>query len=251
MRLLTLLFILLCAFCSFGQDYIITTKGDSITGAVKLVSYDLLDKVQISNDKKRILTALQVREVKLNGETYKPQRAGNAIRFMKVLKSGYLSLFAFKPENQNLYDGRMLIKLDGKAMEAPNLGFKKAMAEFLGDCETVAEKIKSGEFGRKNLDGIIDAYNNCINEKTKALSKESTILETSKDKLAAIIALKGKIEKTTDSKSKDAIDLLSDMETKVKKGETVANYQIETLKSLLSSVPEVAKELEQVLSLLK
>ncbi|MCS6283777.1 MAG: hypothetical protein HUM72_24985 [Dolichospermum sp.] len=250
MRLLTFLFIL-CASRSFGQDYIITIKGDSLMGSVKFVSYDLLDKVQISTDKKKILTALQVREVKLNGETYKPQRSGNAIRFMKVLKSGYLSLFAFKPENQNLYDGRMLIKLDGKAMEAPNLGFKKAMSDFLGDCETVAEKIKSGEFGRKNLDGIIDAYNNSINEKTKALSKESTLLETSKDKLAAIIALKSKIEKTTDSKSKDAIDLLSDMETKVKKGETVANYQIETLKSLLSSVPEVAKELEQVLSLLK
>jgi hypothetical protein len=236
---------------SFGQDYIINTKGDSITGAVKFVSYDLLDKVQISTDKKKILTALQVREVHLNGETFKPQRSGNAIRFMKVLKSGYLSLFAFKPENQNLYDGRMLIKLDGKAMEAPNLGFKKAMAEFLSDCETVAEKIKSGEFGRKNLDGIIDAYNSCISEKTKALSKESTVLETSKDKLVDITALKAKIEKTTDSKSKDALDLLSDMETKVKKGEAVANYQIETLKSLLSSVPEVANELEQVLSLLK
>lgn len=250
MRLLILLF-LLCALRSFGQDYIITIKGDSITGAVKFVSYDLLDKVQISTDKKKILTALQVREVQLAGETYKPQRSGNAIRFMKVLKSGYLSLFAFKPENQNLYDGRMLIKLDGKAMEAPNLGFKKAMAEFLSDCESVAEKIKSGEFGRKNLDGIIDAYNSCINEKTKTLSKESTISETSKDKLSAIIALKGKIEKTTDSKSKDALELLSDMETKVKKGEAVANYQIETLKSLLSSVPDVAKELEQVLSLLK
>jgi hypothetical protein len=69
--------------------------------------------------------------------------------------------------------------------------------------------------------------------------------------LVAITALKAKIEKTTDSKSKDALDLLSDMETKVKKGEAVANYQIETLKSLLSSVPEVANELEQVLSLLK
>jgi hypothetical protein len=250
MRTLPIL-LLFTSFHAFSQDYIITTKGDSLSGSIKILSNDLLDKVQLSTDKKKIFTALQVRTVSLNGETYKPQKLNNTIRFMKVLKSGYLSLYAFKPENQNMYDGRLLVKLDGKFMEVPNLVFKKAMAEFLEDCESVAEKIKSSEYGKKNLDGIIDAYNMCINDKTKALGKKIVIQEAGKDKLSAIAALKTKIQQLDDAKSKDALDLLTDMETKVKNGDTIANYQVEALKNLLANTPSVSTELTQVLSFLK
>jgi hypothetical protein len=250
MKLTTLLF--LASITSlFAQNYVITTKGDSLPGSVKLLSYDLLDRVQVNADKKTILTAMQVRSVFLEGETYRPARLGNAVRFMKVLKAGYLSLYAFKPENQSVYDGRMLIKKDGTFTEVPNLGFKKVMTEFLGDCETVSANIKDGQWGRRDVDAIIAAYNKCMGDKTNAIVKQVTILETSKDKLATLSALRAKIEQSNNPKVKDALDLLADLETKIRKGDTIPNYQIEALKALVADMPNANQELNQILLLLK
>jgi len=244
-------FLLFISISAKAQNYVVTTKGDSLVGKVKFLTYDLLDRVQIASEKKTILTALQVRSIGLDGQIYKPSRHGNAIQFMKVIKSGYLNLYGFRIENQSGYDGRMLVRLDGKSIEVPNLGFKKMLIEFLEDCETVTAKIKSGELGRKNLETIIDTYNNCMGNKTKEILKQVTIVETSKDKLSAIAALRSKIEKANDPKSKDALDLLADIEAKVKKGDTIPNYQIEALKGLVANIPDTSKELEEALALLK
>ncbi len=244
-------FLLVIATSAQAQNYVITTKGDSLPGNIKLFSYDLLDRVQVNTEKKTTLTAIQIRSIFLNGETYKPARLGNAIRFMKVVKTGYLSLYAFKPENLSQYDGRMLIKMDGNSIEVPNLGFKKILIEFLGDCEEVTARIKGGEFARKDLESIIYAYNKCMGDKTYAIAKQATITETSKDKLKAIATLRSKIEKAKDVKSKDALELLADIEAKIKKGDAIPNYQREALKELVANIPDTTNELEDILAFLK
>ncbi len=248
MKQLLIAFLLIASFTSFSQDFVVTTKGDSLLGSIKFLSYDLLDRVQVTNTKKVLLTAIQVKLVLLNGETYKAARLGNAIRFMKVIRAGYLSLYGFKVENQSGYDGRMLIKMDGKSIEVPNLAFKKAMIDFLEDCELVTEKIKSGEYGRKDLESIIDTYNACLNEKSKIAAGPPTITDLSKSQLTAIAALKKKTESIKDSKSKDALDLLDDMNAKLSKGESIPNYQIEALKNILANQPEVKPELDNLLA---
>src|SRR5258708_33286788 len=124
--------------------------GDTLRGKVKIMSYDQLDRVQVGEKKnKTTLTARQVKTAFTEGETYHPQQSNHTIRFMKLVKPGYLSLYAFKEENQNFYGGRSLIKKDGTKTEGPNLSFKKIINEFLGDCPELREKIKSGQKRRK------------------------------------------------------------------------------------------------------
>jgi len=172
MKWTTLLLSCLC-IAAYGQDYLVTNKGDTLRGKIKIMSYDQLDRVQIAQQKKKTtLTARQVKAVFTGSETYHPHQGDHTIRFMKLIKSGYLSLYAFREENQNFYSGRYLVKRDGAASEVPNLSFKRNMAEFLRDCPEIREKIKSGEYGRKDLDQIIDAYNGCI-ENNAVMRKEN------------------------------------------------------------------------------
>jgi hypothetical protein len=251
MKIIIFTFLTLVTVPSFSQNYVITNKGDSLYGKVKFLSYDLLDRVQVNNEKKVILTAVQVKVVALDGDLYKAARLGNAIRFMKVIKAGYLSLYAFKPENQTGYEGRMLIKTDGHYIEAPNLAFKRVLIEFLEDCEAVTSRIKSGELGRRELELIIDSYNACIKEKDFTVSKEAiAITEPSKKKIEALQALRKRTIASKDPQAKDASDLIDDITTKVKKGDAVPKYQIDALKSYLSILPDLKTELDQVLSLL-
>ena len=162
------------AFClglaqlTIAQDYVITNKGDTISGAIKLLSFDLLDRVQVKSGKeKRIFTAKEAKVCAIKGEFYRPVRQDNAIRFMKVLRYGYLSLYAFNSPNQHTFDRLMLAKLDGTLMEVPNLLFTKIIVNYLDDCPAIREKIKNEDYGKKDIERIVDEYNLCLEEKTR------------------------------------------------------------------------------------
>ena len=148
-----LLFILLMLAyrCACAQDYILTTRGDSLTGEVKPLLYGPEKKVQITlSDKTKTTRSLfEIRAYSQAGETFHPVKGENGYVFMKLLKAGYLSLYAFQLDNQTRYDGLFLMKLDGDRIEVPNLGFKKFIAKFLDDCPEVADKIMEGELGKK------------------------------------------------------------------------------------------------------
>jgi len=238
---------LLCSTLS-AQDYIITTKGDTLRGEIKLLTFDRLDKVQWKEGKNRaIYTALQVRELNLKGEVYKPTRYETHVQFMKVLKPGYLSLMAFRLANQVTYDGRYLAKMDGTGIEVPNLAFKKTMANFLDDCPEVQQRIKEEKLQRKNLDAIIDEYNSCFDQKTVVAERTRAVPE----KTEIVDRLRAKVETTADvSSRKDVLDLLDDITAKLKRGEKVPNYQNEALKNLLTPATSVSNELAAVLTTL-
>ena len=85
---------------------------------------------------------------------------------MKLLRPGYLSLYAFQVENQSRFDGLFLKKADGGNLVVPNLGFKKYLGQFLKDCPEVAERIKEGDLNKKNLMALVDAYNQCVELRT-------------------------------------------------------------------------------------
>jgi hypothetical protein len=237
-------------FCStlLAQDYILTTKGDTLRGEIKILTFDRLDKVQWKEGKSRAtFTALQVRELHLNGELYKPTRYDAQVQFMKVLKPGYLSLMAFRLTNQVTYEGRFLSKMDGTGMEVPNLAFKKAMANFLSDCPEVQQRIKDEKLERKNLDAIIDEYNSCFDQKTIVAQRTRTAAEKSD----IVNQLRAKVEAAPDVvDKKDALDLLADIKVKIERGEKIPNYQIDALKNLLGSANSVSTELAAALEAL-
>jgi hypothetical protein len=240
--------LMLFAFSAHAQtNYVVTSKADTLYGKVRMLSYDQLDRVQLEvGKKKETFTALQVLSVSIDSQVYKPIQYEKKIVLMKIIKSGFLSLYAFRIENQSNYDGRYLVKLDGSTMEMPNLSFKKFMENFLKDCKAIAAKIKSGELTRKEINEIIDEYNTCMKNQITT----PPVVEDNKT-LLAIDSLIKKIDTEDFSSKKDALDLLRDIQLKVSKNESVPNYLTEGLKSYLSSVPSLTEDLTKLLALLQ
>jgi len=238
----------------FAQaNYVITNKGDTLKGELKLLSYDLIDRVQVADfHKKTVYTAMQIRSVTLDGTVYRPERYENAVRFMKVIKDGFLSYYAFCT-SQNLWDGRYLKKRDGAAMELPNLSFKKMMAKFLEGCQDLQIRIENGELSKKDIERIVDLYNICLQARTEALVRNPRprVAVVDADKVLAVRNLVAKVESENFLTKKDALDVLKDIESKVSKNEAIPNYLIEGLKSYLADSPSLTSDLDALIALLK
>jgi hypothetical protein len=252
MRGVLLLLLFLSPVLLKGQGaYVISLKNDTLRGEVRILTYDLIDRIQIKSDKKKeSFTAVQIRLVSLDGKKYVPVKIDKSIRMMEVITTGYLSLYGFRLANQMTYDGRFLSKRGGSSMEVPNLTFKKTMASFLEDCQDVAAKISSNRWGKKELDSIIYQYNACIEGKStrsEPASEQPKGFET----LRKIQQFKEKVEKSDLESKKDALDLLNDLSQKVSKQETVPNYLTEGLKSYLTNKPEFSEDLAELLALIK
>lgn len=258
MKKIALLLILFSFFIAKtnAQDYLITSKGDTIKGKAKILSFELIDRAVIPVPAKQTFTAMQVRLIHLENENYRPMRYENSIRFMKVLKQGYLSLLAFKPNGQGNWDGRLLAKRDGTSLEVPNLSFKKMIGRFLSDCPAIEEKLDKGELAKKDIDRIIDLYNTCLESQStmKLANREAQPKPEEKfeslEKVSAIKGLMEKVDKGDFLSKEDASDLLKDILKKVEKGEKVPNYLTEGLKSYLEKTP-LKTDLENLLELLK
>jgi hypothetical protein len=232
-----LLIILLLAYnCTHAQDYVITSKGDSVSGQVKPLFYGVDKKVQVTTeDKKRIVYPMfQVKVFRYKDELYEPVKGPDGYTFMKRVKSGYLSLFNYQLTNQVTFDGSYLVRKDGKGMEVPNLSFKKFMKNFLEDCPSVVDKIDNGSLGKKELNEIIDEYNRCINEKT--VDHDRVLAE--KVELTKIInawdVLEEKVKGQSDFDGKtSALEMIQEIKSKIAKSEKIPNFLLDGLKNSL------------------
>jgi hypothetical protein len=233
-----------------AQDYVITVKGDSISGVVKPMFSGSTSKVQItdSNKKKTSYTLFQVKSFTFKEEIYNSVKGPNGYCFMLLKKAGYLSLYSFQLPNQNTFDGLYLNKRDGTGMEVPNLGFKKAMAKFLQECPSVADKIERGEeLGKRNLDTIIDEFNACINNNTTYQSKLIVESQDKTKKISAWDSLENKLKSSADFDGKaNAQEMITDIKGKISRGEKVPNFIIEGLKSIINPT-ELKVDLENAL----
>jgi hypothetical protein len=245
--------LLMLAYECSGQDYVVTTKNDTIRGEVKPLSYGAEKKVQVTtaDKKKTVLTVTQTFGYSYGGEIFHPVRTEKGYVFMKLMKAGYLSLYAFQIENQVNFDGRYLVKKDGSRMEIPNLTFKKAITRFLQECETVVNKINQGELGRTKLAEIVDEYNGCVQRRTNETSKVIAVTAEQTKKSAPWDLLEEKIKAEPEFESKkDALDMVSEIKKKIRQSEKVPNFLVEGLKSALAN-RNLQSELDAALNELK
>jgi len=249
--------LILIGYCVLAQsEYVVTLKSDTVKGDVRIMSYDQIDRVQVSGKgKKEVFTALDVLIVRIGSESYKSVKIDNAIRLMKILKSGYLSLYGFKLPNQSGYDGRYLVKLDGTSMEMPNLGFKKMLSGFLEECDEVSAKVKKGELGKSKIEEIIDLYNECLTKAKPvvAVSAEPVNPDTSDKAMLkeAIQTLMTKIQQQEFGSREDALDILRDIQSKVNRDENVSNYLLDGLRSTLKDQAALTEDLNKLISMFK
>ena len=239
-----------------AQDYALSVKGDTLRGKIKPYTLDNLDRLQItSKDKKKAsYTALQVKGYVKDGITFQAVKYENSIRFMKVIKSGYLSLFAYSIAHQNLLDGRYLLKKDGTGMDLPNLAFKKLLGKYLSDCPDIKTQLEKGDLNKNQIEKIVDEYNSCIQANTVQIMGVSNATGTTgfrEQKIEAIKKLKEKVEAEDFLTKKDVLDLLNDMQTKLAKSESIPNYLADGLKSYLTDTPALSKEADELIAILK
>ncbi len=246
-----LLFILLMLVykCACAQDYILTTRGDSLTGEIKPLLYGKEKKVQVtlSDKKKTTLSLFEIRAYSQAGETFHPVKGENGYVFMKLIKAGYLSLYAFQLDDQIRYDGLFLMKLDGDRIEVPNLGFKKFIAKFLDDCQEVTDKIMKGDLGKKNLTAIVDAYNECIERRTIDHKKIIVQKQEQTTKISAWDSLEESIKGKDFKEKTDALEMIGEIKEKIKREEKIPNFLLEGLKNSLRETG-LTTELDQAIS---
>jgi len=249
----TTLFAILMLICSFAgaQDYAVTLKMDTIRGNVRIMTYGNIDRIEVTTtDDKKHFTAVQVKAALMNNETYNPVRTEYGYRMMKVVSAGYLSLYLGRQPNGYVYDTQYLVKRDGSSMEVPNLAFKKVMGNFLKECDKLNERLKNDEFSRKDLNALISEYNNCLDRQTKQANINSSVA-LQDPLIIKVNELKAKIENSSMSSKKDAIDMLNDINGKVASNQTVPNYLIESFRSFFKEAPDLQPDVESLLTSLK
>ncbi|HMG89572.1 MAG TPA: hypothetical protein VK589_05920 [Chryseolinea sp.] len=225
-----LIIILLVYRCANAQDFVVTSKGDTLMGEVKPLFYGVDKKVQLSQEgkKKAVYPMFQVRSFLYKGELYQPVKGPEGYTFMKLQKPGYLSLYSYQLPNQITFDGLYLLKMDGKGTEVPNISFKKVMERFLSDCPEVSEKIDKGDLSKKELYKIIDEYNACIGANT--IDHGKIIADRG---VWDVLEQKVKAEPEFEGKS-NALDMIAEIKGKVARSEKVPNFLVEGLKSTLT-----------------
>jgi hypothetical protein len=240
-----LLFILMMLVyqCSQAQDFVITAKGDSIAGKVRPIQSATDPKVQVTpvEGKKQVFGILQVQRFRYRDETFRPVRFNDRYVFMKLLKDGYLSLYAFQLENQVTFDGMYLVKRDGTGIEVPNLVFKKVISKYVSDCPSVSKRVETGDLGKREIEKIVDEYNNCIDSNTTATNVQIK-------KMGAWDVLHDKVRSKPDFEGKsDALEMISEIKLKITRKEKVPSFMIEGLKNSLANA-DLATELQNALN---
>lgn len=225
------------------QDFLVTLKGDTLFGTVYCTRFGQSQRVEcITGRKKQYFTPVQVRAFRSGNDHYFPVRTPGGYQIMKLLKPGYLSLYAFQMENQVTWDGLYLLKKDGTGMEYSGLLFKKRLGKFLEDCPDVSQQIEEKELRRSDLDEIIDVYNQCIEERTRqqtSIANRMVRWEELEQKIKEMPALEGR---------QDALDMIREIRKKIENHETVPRFLRENLRNLLKPYSEISELLEQLLA---
>ena len=235
LRLFFTVLILLLFRSAYTQDFLVTVQGDTIRGEIKPLMYAAEKKVQVTEPgkKKVIYPFFKVKAYSLNGEVFQPAKGPNGYTFMKIIKSGYLSLLSFQAENQTTYDGLWLLKKDGDGIEVPNLTFEKGMKKFLGDCPALVKKLDNDALNKKDLHQIVDEYNACMTNPAPAEEKPIAVKPTKS--LAAWDALENNVKSQPDFPEKaNALDMIGEIKGKISTDQKVPNFLIEGLKNSLN-----------------
>ncbi|QOI98627.1 MAG: hypothetical protein HRU69_14560 [Flammeovirgaceae bacterium] len=238
--MIQILLLLICLFAyraSAQPDYVVTVKGDTVYGKIRLLNYNNDQKIQLTDAsrKKTIYGKLQFKVFTIAGDLYHPIRTPQGYVIMKLLKPGYLSLYAFQMENQITWDGQYLYKRDGAGLEVSSLLFKKRLTNFLAECSELAAKIESKELSRNDLEEIIDQFNECIDQRTKEAATQSAIASKLDELETAVKALEESENKTT------ALEVITELRLKVQRGEKVPSLFGKTLLDALTAYPELTE----------
>jgi hypothetical protein len=228
------------------KDYLVTVKGDTLTGKVMVQQNGNIEQVLIKVDRRQTFPATAVREILMRGDRYKPVQFSGAIKFMKIITDGYLSVLGFQPPGIMYYDGRLLQMRDGRLLEVPTIGFKKQMSNYLKDYTELATKIEEGDLDRKDLDQIVNEYNAFISSKTTTLQVQAKTETVQRSKLEMLSDIKKSVEQSSMDPKQDLIDMMLELEGKIKDNKQAPAYLLKLISDRLQILPDLSAKFDEL-----
>jgi hypothetical protein len=234
------------------QQYVITVQNDTIYGKVSISSSEIYGQqvtVKSGKEKTRLLAHKVKQFITKKGE-FHTLKIREQYQFALLIKGGYLSHYKF---SGNLappalsFETAILAKTTDELQEIPNFNFKKRIAEFLSDCPNVVEGFQQGNYAKKDLDRIIDAYNQCIADRTDVVNSELNTISTNSSKADQINEIQEAVTSSSSFNNKvDIKEMLDDAKAKLQAGDKVPHYLINLIKENLSSEPKLAEKFLQI-----
>jgi hypothetical protein len=252
LKILVILFFVLGYGAASAQgDYVVTIKGDTLWGKLRYynnsgVKYTGNNSKYVQlipvEGKKSTHDILKTISFRMGNEIYHTIKFDQGYTFMKLIQSGYLSLYAYQMENQTTWDGRYFVKKDGTLLDVPNLGFKKRVTRFIADCPNVVKDVESGVLSRSDLLKLVDAYNTCVELKTTPKPPVASPVSKTWSNLEAAVKALPEFDKKS-----DAIEMILEIQSKISKNETVPSFLINGLKDALKEQSSIKETLDLAL----
>lgn len=233
------------------KGFVINQQNDTLSGFLSIISSKDIDRVElIDQNRKTTYSARQIKSLMIESIIYHPIQYAGKYQFMQLLKPGFLSLYAFKIENQTTLSGRLLIKAGGDMLDVPGIRFKGIVAGFLKECETVSVKVKSGELRRENIEQIVDEYNQCKEEINTVREEQVEKILNREQKIELINDFKNQVTQSSYKKKGEVNGLLDDIRAKIENDQPVPKYQSEALKEFLAGEQALKESLQSLLKAL-
>ena len=244
---------------TIAQDYLVTTKGDTVYGKVNVLRDQSKREYLVlkpKDGKKERFLITKVRGFQMKGEAFHTLNIFSRYHFAKLVKEGYLNHYKYTPEDANYNDSfsqSLLVKKDGGILILPGLiGFRTQVSKFLDDCDSVEKKVKDKVYKKSDLDQIIEEYNVCIETHSQARfspSSPNTITKTTPitPALTKINDLKTLLKYSEIQEKEEVIEMIKDLETKIQNNEKIPTYLSNALKEAIKTDEKLSKILEEIL----
>lgn len=246
MRALIFSFALSAVFSvSYGQDqWLVTTQLDTIYGKIYLETGDQykVDEARVKDGKsKTSYKSYQVRSVHLEeNQDFETLKIDGRYQFVQVdIQGKYFSRYLYKDPDlgpSGNFALKILVNWKGEQFKVSNLTSKKKFAEYFEDCQSVSEKIESGDLKKKDLEKIVVEFDKCMDEnKMKPVVIQTVAPPAPSDAMESFIS---------DLKSKDLykgeiVTMLEDINLKLANKQTIPNYMQQAVLSQLDGDEEM------------
>ncbi|MEL7002294.1 MAG: hypothetical protein AAFN93_06115 [Bacteroidota bacterium] len=246
-KLIFILYFVFFALTSRAQDgYIITTSADSLTGKINLLlpgKYHDEIFIKTDTDKKR-LKSYQIKRMVIGENIYHTVKILDRYRFMLLQIGGYASLYKYRADQSYQFNTPYLVKKDGYGIEVPNFNFKKAIGDFVSDCEEVNRKVNDKTYKKSNIEELVKDYNNCIT--SGDVYKFDQAQESKKSDEFNILTEIINEAKAANPTS-ELVTLLTDIKSKMEKGESIPKYLRSALKDQTKGIPDLKDQVKELL----
>ena len=171
---------------------------------------------------------------------------------MREVISGYLGLYRFRTDKSYEFATRFLYKASNEGMEVPNITFKRAVANFLGECPSVQQDVKDKVYKNSNIDEMIAAFNACLNKKPQFVVEEKKEKKQKVKESKELQLIKSITENLSgENISEELATLLKDIKGKITNGDKVPSYLKSALQEATKEYSAVEKDVTELIALLK